>query len=645
MNSKKLSRLVISVLFVTQASCSLSDSKKIRDADEHQQQENPLQQDASERPVGAATIAPIEKSEDLYSNYELHEHVAADKISGSTKRTRAKDDGKEFRLDQAFSGSGRQASVAMNQAAKYKKMPSLSVAAGGPDDGNGRLAESPSMHKNYDSKYYRDTSNESYDGQSEGQTFRAKKDPLSTFSIDVDTASYSNMRRFIQMNQKPPQDAVRIEEMINYFSYNYEKPKDNPFSVNLEMAQSPWNKSKKLVGIGIKGKEIQVEKRPSSNLVFLIDVSGSMDTPEKLPLVKSALGMMVDKLNKNDRISIVVYAGAAGLVLKPTPGNMRAEILRALDQLKAGGSTNGSGGIELAYKTASDEFIKGGVNRVILASDGDFNVGVTSRDQLVKLIAKNAEKNIYLTILGFGMGNYKDGTMEALSHKGNGNYAYIDNHSEARKVMVEQLSGTLVTIAKDVKIQVEFNPKLVESYRLIGYENRILEHKDFNDDKKDAGDIGAGHTVTALYEVTPVGSVETTEPGIDGLKYQVQEKALDTKIADQSNANGELLTVKLRYKKPDGFVSKKIEIVLNNSNRRFQEASESFKFATAVAMFGMSLRNSEHMKNTSLSEIKEIAENSKGDDANGYKKEFITLIEKYEKISTKILKPMISYAE
>lgn len=477
---------------------------------------------------------------------------------------------------------------------------------------------------------------ESYDSIAENKIFFAKADPLSTFSIDVDTASYSNMRRFLEQNQKPPVDAIRIEEMINYFSYDYSKPSSEPFSVNLESAQAPWDSSKKLVRIGIKGKEIQVDKRPASNLVFLIDVSGSMDEAAKLPLVKSAMTMMVDKLDKNDKVSIVVYAGAAGLVLEPTTGNNKTDIIKALDRLKAGGSTNGAGGIELAYKTASQNFIKGGVNRVVLATDGDFNVGTTSREGLLDLIKKHADQNIYLSVLGFGMGNYKDGMMETLSNKGNGNYAYVDNLNEARKVMVEQMSGTLITIAKDVKIQVEFNPKLVSSYRLIGYENRILNHEDFNDDKKDAGDIGAGHTVTALYEITPVGasSSASLQPGVDKLKYQAQtETNVEDKAQhDQTSASGELLTVKLRYKKPDGDVSKKIEVVLQNSNNKFNSASNSFQFASAVAMFGMHLRESTHVKNVKLSQIKETAKSSKGEDTNGYKKEFIELINKYEEI-------------
>lgn len=466
------------------------------------------------------------------------------------------------------------------------------------------------------------TSNESYDGIQENTFHKASSQALSTFSIDVDTASYSNMRRMLQQKVQPPADAIRVEELINYFNYDYAAPEKDAFSVNMEMAPALWNKKHKIVRIGIKGKEMKIDKRPASNLVFLIDVSGSMESSERLPLVKSALNMLIEKMTENDKISIVVYAGAAGLVLPPTPGNQKMKIIRALDQLQAGGSTNGSGGIELAYKTATEQFIKGGVNRVILATDGDFNVGVTSRDELVQLVQKNAKKNIYLSILGFGMGNYKDGMMETLSNKGNGNYAYIDTQSEARKVMVEQLSGTLVTIAKDVKIQVEFNPRFVESYRLVGYENRVLKNEDFNNDKKDAGDIGAGHTVTALYEIVPVGSGSQVANSVDALKYQ------KTKVVEVQNDSKEWMTVKLRYKKPDGDTSTKIEFPLEASDQSFDKASESFRFASAVALFGMILRNSEHVQEGSYKDVIATAKKAKGSDVNAYREEFIDLVKK-----------------
>ncbi|MGZ3692022.1 MAG: vWA domain-containing protein, partial [Pseudobdellovibrio sp.] len=435
---------------------------------------------------------------------------------------------------------------------------------------------------------------ETFDKINENTFHQCLTEPLSTFSADVDTASYSNMRRMITQGTVPPADAIRVEELINYFNYNYEAPSKGAFAVNMEVAPALWNKKHRVVRIGIKGKEMKVDERPASNLVFLIDVSGSMDSPERLPLVKSTLAMLVDKLGSNDKISIVVYAGAAGLVLKPTTGDNKIQILRALDNLKAGGSTNGGGGIELAYKIATENFIKGGVNRVILTTDGDFNVGTTSREALVSLVEKNGKKNIYLSILGFGMGNYRDGLMETLSNKGNGNYAYIDTQAEARKVMVEQLSGTLVTIAKDVKLQVEFNPKFVDSYRLVGYEDRVLKNEDFNNDKKDAGDIGAGHTVTALYEIVPAGE-SVGDSKVDALKYQKNEGKM-IPVAKADNDSNEILTVKIRYKKPDGDVSTKEEFPLTQQNTSFEDASESFRFSSAVALFGMLLRKSDYVQ-------------------------------------------------
>lgn len=482
-------------------------------------------------------------------------------------------------------------------------------------------------HTLQDSVPYTLPNTESYDHHEENTFNKSITRPLSTFSIDVDTASYSNMRRMLNQNIVPPSDAIRVEELINYFDYDYTPPEKDAFSVNLEMAPALWNKKHKLVRIGIKGKEMKVDQRPSSNLIFLIDVSGSMESPEKLPLVKSALTMLADKMNEKDKISIVVYAGAAGLVLPPTSGDQKMKIIRALDQLQAGGSTNGSGGIELAYKIASEQFIKGGVNRVILATDGDFNVGVTNRDDLIKLVEKNAKKNIYLSILGFGMGNYKDGMMESLSNKGNGNYAYIDTQAEARKVMVEQLSGTLVTIAKDVKIQVEFNPRFVESYRLVGYENRLLKDEDFNNDKKDAGDIGAGHTVTALYEIVPVGS-DSKKPSVDALKYQ-KEKEVTTDFKSDSK---EWMNIKLRYKKPDGEISSKVEFSLEPSEQNFNQASESFRFASSVALFGMLLKNSDYVEEGSYKDVIATAKKAKGIDKNLYRQEFIELVEKSQKL-------------
>jgi Ca-activated chloride channel family protein len=545
------------------------------------------------------------KIDSEYSTYELKERARAQSIKtqllGQTKDTSAKGDSR----------------LQMEGYAEKKMVQSPSAISSFGDYGMAQPSNS-----------------ESYDKIVENTFHQSLEKPLSTFSIDVDTASYSNIRRFVQQGSHIPADAVRIEELINYFDYGYTPPENGPFSVNMEMAPALWNKKHKLVRIGIKGKEIKIDHRPASNLVFLIDVSGSMDSAERLPLVKSSMAMLVDKLNKNDLISIVVYAGAAGLVLPPTSGDQKMKILRSLDQLKAGGSTNGSGGIELAYKTAQENFIKGGVNRIILATDGDFNVGTTDRESLTKLVEKNAKKNIYLSILGFGMGNYKDSTMETLSNKGNGNYAYVDNQSEARKVLVEQMSGTLVTIAKDVKIQVEFNPRLVDSYRLVGYENRNLKNEEFNDDQKDAGDIGAGHSVTALYEIIPVGSAneESDRKKIDPLKYQKidkESKASAMVVIDQTS--NEWLTVKLRYKKPDGDVSTKMEFPLHEQNTTFTNSSDSFRFASAVALFGMILRKSEFLKNGDLNQVINIAKNSKGQDTNAYKSEFIDLVKSVQK--------------
>ncbi|MGL1889736.1 MAG: von Willebrand factor type A domain-containing protein, partial [Reichenbachiella sp.] len=386
---------------------------------------------------------------------------------------------------------------------------------------------------------------EEYDGINENIFHNAKTKPLSTFSIDVDAASYSNMRRFITNGQQPPKDAVRIEEMINYFNYDYAQPKgDVPFSVNTEIAVAPWNPKHQLVHIGLQGKEVDTEGLPASNLVFLLDVSGSMNNADKLPLLKSGFKLLVQQLRPEDRVAIVVYAGAAGVVLPSTSGDRKGDILKALDQLEAGGSTAGGAGIRLAYKIAKDNFKIGGNNRIILATDGDFNIGESSNASMEELIEEKREEGVFLTVLGFGTGNYKDSKMETIADKGNGNYAYIDNILEAKKVLVNEFGGTLFTIAKDVKLQVEFNPNLVQAYRLIGYENRALRDEDFNDDKKDAGELGSGHTVTALYEIIPVG-VDREFTAVDPLKYQESN-------ATSAATSSELLNIKLRYKAPDG---------------------------------------------------------------------------------------------
>jgi Ca-activated chloride channel family protein len=470
-----------------------------------------------------------------------------------------------------------------------------------------------------------------YDHVLENPFLDAKSNPLSTFSIDVDTASYSNIRRFVNEGSLPPKDAVRVEEMINYFTYDYAQPNDGkPFSVQVDLASCPWESSHRLVRIGLKGKEIAMDKRGPSNLVFLLDVSGSMMPPERLPLIKQAMRLLVEKLTANDRVAIVVYAGSSGLALPSTTGDHKEQILQALESLQAGGSTNGAEGIELAYQTAQQNFIKGGVNRVILATDGDFNVGVTNQGDLIRLIEEKAKSGVFLSLLGVGNDNLKDSTMQKLADKGNGNYAYLDSLDEARKVLVQQMNGTLVTIAKDVKIQVEFNPARVASYRLIGYEKRMLRKEDFNNDKVDAGEIGAGHTVTALYEVLPVGAganPAASVPPVDPLKYQ----PLTAKSAPGgSEPMGEMLTVKLRYKQPDGDKSELIEKPVTDSNAAFASASPDFKFAAAVAEFGMILRDSEHKGNGTFGAVLEWAQEGKGADANGYRAGFIELVKKAE---------------
>jgi Ca-activated chloride channel family protein len=471
-----------------------------------------------------------------------------------------------------------------------------------------------------------------YDRIVENQFLRTLDNPLSTFSIDVDTASYSKTRMYLlEHRMLPPPDAVRIEELVNYFDYDYDGPADeHPFAAHLEAAECPWNTKHRLVRIALKGREME-EKRPASNLVFLLDVSGSMDEPNKLPLVQKGMSMLVRQLGENDRVAIVVYAGAAGLVLPSTPGSDQPAILESINRLHAGGSTNGGEGIRLAYQTALDHLIAGGVNRVILCTDGDFNVGVTSTGEITRLAEEHAKAGVYLSVLGFGMGNHNDAMLEEISNKANGNYAFIDTESEARKVLVEQMNGTLVTIAKDVKIQVEFNPAQVAAYRLLGYENRILAAEDFNDDKKDAGEIGAGHTVTALYEIVPAEKgkrdeqpAETdkaaTPPAVDDLKYQSTRKL--TKEAKSS----ELLTLKLRYKQPDADTSTLMSMPLAKSDARFAAASRDFQFAASVAAFGMILRGSQFKGDATLDAVEEIAESAKGDDRFGYRGEFLGLV-------------------
>ncbi len=477
------------------------------------------------------------------------------------------------------------------------------------------------------SGYKENYNTEDYDHITENGFHKVSDDPLSTFSIDVDAASYSNVRRYLNSGALPPAGAVRTEELINYFSYDYHAPTDkHPFSIHTEMTACPWNSKHQLVKIGLQGKKIATENLPASNLVFLVDVSGSMQRPERLPLVKSSLHLLVDQLRQQDRISMVVYAGATGLVLPAISGSEKKKIKEAIDALEAGGPTAGSAGIKLAYTIAKEQFIKKGNNRVILCTDGDFNVGVSSDDDLVRIIEKERESGVYLTVLGYGMGNYKDNKMQKLADKGNGNHAYIDGISEAKKVLVAEFGGTIFTIAKDVKLQVEFNPAEVAGYRLIGYENRLLNKEDFNNDKKDAGELGSGHTVTALYEVIPAGVKSSFLKEVDPLKYQKQS------TKNISNTN-ELLTVKFRYKAPDQNNSELIVHSISAEPKNFTEGSNNFRFAASVAGFGMLLRNSEFKGTATYAEVIRIAQSAIGRDVEGYRKEFLELIKKAAELS------------
>ena len=462
-----------------------------------------------------------------------------------------------------------------------------------------------------------------YDAIQDNEFMLAQQDPLSTFSIDVDNASYSVVRQYLVNGQIPPANAVRIEELINYFDYNYAQPtSEHPFSIYTEVASAPWNPQHKMVMMGIKGKDLDYQNLKPGNLVFLIDTSGSMGDENKLPLLIKSFKLLVNHLPKNSKVAIVTYAGSAGLVLPPTKIKYKTKILSALDHLYAGGSTAGGAGIKLAYKIAEDQYLSKGNNRVILATDGDFNVGAHSPAEMVDLIKKEKEKDIYLTILGFGMGNYKDGMMEQISNAGNGNYFYIDAYSEAQKVFQKELVANMFTIAKDVKIQVEFNPTAVKAYRLIGYANRKLANKDFTDDTKDAGELGAGHTVTALYEIIPAGSSENVS-GTDPLKYQ---------NVQNTDKNSELLTVKLRYKPIKSNVSKLIAIPVANNNKEWQQAGNDFRFACSVAGFGMLLRDSKFKAQTDIKLVKKLVAGN-ADYQDIYKNEYITLLDKYEALA------------
>ncbi len=492
----------------------------------------------------------------------------------------------------------------------------------------GAISKSITLGESYNKPMYFNSSTESYKKNPENDFMNVKVNPLSTMSVDVDRASYSNVRRFINQGQRPPADAVRVEEMINYFDYDYSQPKgEDPILISTELVDCPWQKDHKLLRIGMQAKKVNTEKLPPSNLVFLVDVSGSMESQDKLPLLVEGMKLLVQNLRAQDKVAIVTYAGAAGLVLPPTDGEHKQTILDALNRLTAGGSTAGGAGIKLAYKVAQEHFIKGGNNRVILATDGDFNVGVSNENELEDLITKQRETGVFLTCLGFGTGNYKDSKMELLADKGNGNYDYVDNIQEAQKVLVSEFGGTLFTIAKDVKAQIEFNPAKVQGYRLVGYENRVLNNEDFKDDKKDAGDMGSGHTVTIMYEVIPAGVNSEYMRDANDLKYQ-QPK---TTNAGYSN---ELATIKFRYKQPDGDKSKEMVHTIADRTIPIASASENTRFAASVGMFGMLLKDSKYKANSSYNEVIAMASSSKSYDKEGYRAEFIRLVKAAKEYKT-----------
>jgi Ca-activated chloride channel family protein len=557
---------------------------------------------------------------------ELAQQPAPPPSIASTAQPEFAEERRHAARDMAAAGKNRQ--FALNPSAPPPAIAPKPMQFAGTGAGETRTGEPPSRYRD-------DFNTASYDKVEENPFLPAATNPLSTFSIDVDTASYANVRRFINSGSLPPKDAVRVEEMINYFTYDYKEPEgDKPFSIDLDSTACPWEPSHRLVRIGLKGREVANEKRPASNLVFLLDVSGSMMPAERLPLVKQAMRLLVDKLTESDRVAIVIYAGGSGLALKSTPGNEKEKILQALEELQAGGSTNGAEGIELAYRVASDNFIKGGVNRVILATDGDFNIGVTNQGDLIRLIEAKAKTGVFLSVLGVGTDNLKDSMMQKLADKGNGNYAYLDSVDEARKVLVQQINGTLITIAKDVKIQVEFNPARVASYRLIGYEKRLLQKEDFNNDKVDAGEIGAGHTVTALYEVVPAGAGTTdpaaSVPPVDPLKYQSPSAPATAKT--ETTSSPEMVTVKLRHKKPDDDVSELTEKSFTDNGSKFENAAPDLKFAAAVAEFGMLLRDSQYKGKGSFGAVIEWAQEGKGRDAAGYRAGFIEMARKAERL-------------
>ncbi|NND97135.1 MAG: DUF3520 domain-containing protein [Pirellulaceae bacterium] len=532
-------------------------------------------------------------------------------------------------------GCGSKSNTSIGTAARTDDMAPMSKRAAAPSaivDFESESAEMPDMAP--DEGVGPGMAGDQHDKIVENPFMRVLDHPLSTFSVDVDTASYSKVRQhLLGYGRLPRPDAVRIEELVNYFAYDYQPPttdQSEPFATHIAIAQAPWNPKHRLARVALKGRVMDNNVRPASNLVLLVDTSGSMKSPNKLPLLQRALGLLLQQLNENDRVAVVAYAGSAGLVLDSTPATEQSTIMRSFSRLKAGGSTNGGQGLQLAYQIARDNFVAGGTNRILLCTDGDFNVGQTSDDQLVTMVEKESKSGIDLTVLGFGMGNLNDAMLEQISGKGNGNYAFIDTFNEARKVLQDQLAGTLVTIAKDVKIQVEFNPAHVAAYRLIGYENRMLESEDFNDDKKDAGEIGAGHAVTALYEIIPTGTeIDADIAKVDQLKYQQAPKP---SAASQS---GELLTLKLRYKLPGEDESKLLEHVVMDSGASFDQADTEFQFAAAVAGFGMLLRESEHGGDWTYDAVAEVAGGAVGSDPFGLRQEFLEMVTSANTLASK----------
>ena len=517
--------------------------------------------------------------------------------------------------------------VAMKPAANNLNAPQEELfirdaSSSHPGNNKGIQVRATGYHKGHHPGYRRHPwgsfNREGYAAIHENDFKDAMKNPLSTFSIDVDAASYSNVRRFLTNGQKPPKDAVRIEEMINYFNYDYPEPTNgHPFSINQEMGRCPWNDENLLLHLGLQGERIETDNLPPSNLVFLIDVSGSMRSPNKLPLLKRAFKLLVNQMRAKDRVAIVVYAGSSGLVLSSTPGDQKEKILCSIEKLHAGGSTAGGAGLKLAYQVASENFVKEGNNRIILATDGDFNVGPSSNAAMERLIEEKRNQGIFISVLGFGTGNYQDSKMEIIADKGNGNYSYIDNFLEAKKVLVNEFGGTLYTIAKDVKIQIEFNPAVVESYRLIGYENRLLDDEDFDNDRKDAGELGSGHTVTALYEIVPAGEKSPKE---NTLRYQ------SSRLNNRADQGDEVARVKFRYKEPEGAESKLLEEIIPYEDSNPDEMSDNFRFSAAVAGFGMLLRDSQYKGSATYEDIISLAGESRGEDPEGYRSELIRLM-------------------